>query len=430
LYPILLALLTAWGVAAICSKMGIFPEGHASHVSLDNVRNAPWVNVPTPFQWGTPEFGMAAFLGMFAGFLASMVESIGDYFACARLSGAPVPNQKTINRGITFEGIGCMIAGVFGTGNGTTSYSENVGAIGLTRVGSRRVVQTGALIMLVLGGIGKFGALFTTIPQPIVGGMYCALFGMIAAVGLSNLQLVDLNSSRNLFILGFAFFMGLSVPYYVQNNPITIGSGSAADVVQLEKRKDTDKVTPDSDAQTVLGLGPDATVQQAKDAHQMLSKIFARDAGHWGRDPGHQATLDKALGALITVPAEVKPPKMVPIPDDHRVSSTHAALGIKATATVKEAKELHAALKNKATQNPTAFAPKYAANLDLALATVSQRPEVTAEKKNKWKWLEDILNTLGKTGMAIAALLAMLLDNIIPGTREERGMVAWAGDGE
>ena len=76
--------------------------------------------------------------------------------------------------------------------------------------------------MILLGTVSKFGALFTTIPSPIVGGMYCAMFGMIAAVGLSNLQFVDLNSTRNLFILGFAFFMGLSVPEYFASNPLTL----------------------------------------------------------------------------------------------------------------------------------------------------------------------------------------------------------------
>ena len=76
--------------------------------------------------------------------------------------------------------------------------------------------------MILLGTISKFGALFTTIPNPIVGGMYCAMFGMIVAVGLSNLQFVDLNSTRNLFILGFAFFMGLSVPEYFASNPLTL----------------------------------------------------------------------------------------------------------------------------------------------------------------------------------------------------------------
>ena len=220
LYPILLAIAVAWIVSATLTTVGLFPEGHPSHTSLDNLKNAPWFRIPYPFQWGFPQFGAAAFIGMLAGYIASMVESIGDYYACARLSGAPTPDKHVINRGITFEGIGCLVAGIFGTGNGTTSYSENIGAIGLTRVGSRRVVQAGAVIMILLGMVSKFGALFTTIPQPIVGGMYCAMFGMIVAVGLSNLQFVDLNSARNLFILGFAFFMGLSVPEYFAQQPM------------------------------------------------------------------------------------------------------------------------------------------------------------------------------------------------------------------
>jgi nucleobase transporter 1/2 len=182
-----------------------------------------------------------------------------------------VPTKETINKGIGMEGIGCLIAGVFGTGNGTTSYSENIGAIGLTRVGSRRVVQMGALLMLVLGFVGKFGALFTTIPQPIVGGMYCAMFGMIASVGMSNLQFINLNSARNLFIIGFAFFMGLSVPEY-----------------------------------------------------------FATEANRFAFEPA---------------------------------------------------------------------------------------------------WLANILNTLGSTGMAVGALIAGVLDNTIPGTDEERGLVAWQSGG-
>ena len=222
LYPILLAIVTAWTVSALFTFLGYFPEGHPAHTSLANLKNAAWFRIPYPFQWGHPQFGTAAIIGMLAGYIASMVESIGDYYACARLSGAPTPDKKTINKGITFEGIGCFIAGLFGTGNGTTSYSENIGAIGLTRVGSRRVVQVGAVIMILLGTVSKFGALFTTIPLPIVGGMYCAMFGMITAVGLSNLQFVDLNSTRNLFILGFAFFMGLSIPEYFIQNPLQL----------------------------------------------------------------------------------------------------------------------------------------------------------------------------------------------------------------
>jgi nucleobase transporter 1/2 len=231
LFPIMLGILIAWGVAWALTATGVFPPGHPAHVSGETVAAAPWVRVPLPFQWGMPVFGAAAAVGMIAGYLASIVESVGDYYACARLAGAPLPDAKTVNRGIGMEGVGCFIAGIFGTGNGTTSYSENIGAIGLTRVGSRRVVQVGAGLMIVLAMFGKFGALFTTIPRPIVGGMYCTMFGMIASVGLSNLQFIDLNSARNLFILGFSLFMGLSLPEYFATQPVTFAPQWLADVV-------------------------------------------------------------------------------------------------------------------------------------------------------------------------------------------------------
>ena len=85
-------------------------------------------------QWGLPTVGTASVFGILAGVLASMVESVGDYYACARLSGAPPPPVHAVNRGIGIEGIGCLLAGAWGSGNGTTSYSENVGAIGITKV--------------------------------------------------------------------------------------------------------------------------------------------------------------------------------------------------------------------------------------------------------------------------------------------------------
>jgi nucleobase transporter 1/2 len=253
LFPIMLGILLAWGSAWAFSASGVFPPEHPAYVSTEGVQNAPWFRVPGVLAWGIadgwPVFGVAAIVGMLAGYIASIVESVGDYYACARLAGAPVPDARVINRGIGMEGVGCFVAGrvinrgigmegvgcfvagIFGTANGTTSYSENIGAIGLTRVGSRRVVQVGAVLMIVLATFGKFGALFTTIPQPIVGGMYCAMFGMIASVGLSNLQFVDLNSARNLFILGFAFFMGLSVPEYFGAHPASFSPGWLADVV-------------------------------------------------------------------------------------------------------------------------------------------------------------------------------------------------------
>ena len=79
--------------------------------------------------------------------------------------------------------------------------------------------------MLVVGVLGKVGALFVSIPDPIVGGVYMAMFGMIAAVGISNLQFADMNSSRNLFIVGFSIMFGLALPHYMDGHANAIETG-------------------------------------------------------------------------------------------------------------------------------------------------------------------------------------------------------------
>jgi len=192
--------------------LGIVGPGHPAYVDWAKVAAAPWFSITPiiPFKWGFPQFQIALILAMVAAYLASMIESIGDYYAAARISEAPTPTSSMISKGLGTEGIGCLIAGLLQTCNGSTTYSENIGAIGLTRVASRHV----------LAFITKFGAIFTTMPGPVVGAMYCGLFGMIAAVGLSNLVLCDMTSSRNLFIIGFAFFMGLSLPEYFDKFPL------------------------------------------------------------------------------------------------------------------------------------------------------------------------------------------------------------------
>ncbi|XP_019636191.1 PREDICTED: solute carrier family 23 member 2-like isoform X1 [Branchiostoma belcheri] len=219
LFPVIMSMIIAWIFCAILTVANVPYFTARTDERIGVLQQAPWFRFPYPGQWGMPTVSVAGVFGMLSGVLSSMIESIGDYYACARLSGAPPPPTHAINRGIGMEGIGCILAGAWGSGNGTTSYSENIGAIGITKVASRRVVQAGAVLAILLGMLGKFGALFTTIPDPIVGGMFCVMFGMITAIGVSNLQFVDLNSSRNLFVFGFSVLMGLAVPYWLNNNP-------------------------------------------------------------------------------------------------------------------------------------------------------------------------------------------------------------------
>uniref|UniRef100_A0A674CEV6 Solute carrier family 23 member 1 n=1 Tax=Salmo trutta TaxID=8032 RepID=A0A674CEV6_SALTR len=234
MFPIIMAIMLVWLLCYILTLTDVLPSdpsryGQKARTDArgDIMTLSPWFRVPYPCQWGLPTVTIAGVLGMFSATLAGIVESIGDYYACARLSGAPPPPVHAINRGIFTEGVCCIIAGLLGTGNGSTSSSPNIGVLGITKVGSRRVVQYGAGIMFLLGTVGKFTALFASLPDPILGGMFCTLFGMITAVGLSNLQSVDLNSSRNLFVLGFSMFFGLMLPNYLDMHPGCIQTGVA-----------------------------------------------------------------------------------------------------------------------------------------------------------------------------------------------------------
>jgi nucleobase transporter 1/2 len=239
LFPVLLAILTGWISAIIGTAAGWIPEGNPANVAGQAalIKAAPWFSLrpALPFKWGFPQLNaitVAGSIGMLAGYLGSMVESIGDYYSCARIAEGPVPTEKMISRGLGAEGLGCLIASLFQTCNGTTSYSENIASIGLTRVASRRVIRAGAIIMLVLPFFGKFGATLATMPGPVVGAMYVGLFGLIAAVGLSNLQFVNLNNARNLFIIGIAFFAGLSFPSHFNATPIDwSAAGKVAEVL-------------------------------------------------------------------------------------------------------------------------------------------------------------------------------------------------------
>lgn len=216
MFPMLMAIGIACGVCWLLTLTGTFGKNHPGFVGFEAVQHASWVRVDPReviMPWGTPKFDFAFFVAVLAGYLASMVESFGDYHACSNMAGAGDPTPKQISRGIGCEGIGCAITGVFG-GFASTSYSENIGLVGLTKVASRYVVQIGAVILILLGLFGKFGAFAATIPGPVVGGLYCALFGLISAVGIQQLAKCDLKADRNLFIAGFSLFMGLSVPAY------------------------------------------------------------------------------------------------------------------------------------------------------------------------------------------------------------------------
>ncbi|XP_065527728.1 solute carrier family 23 member 1-like isoform X1 [Lathamus discolor] len=238
IFPVLMGLSLSWLLCYVLTVTDVLPAdptayGHLARTDIrgDVLSQAPWFRLPYPGQWGMPTVSLAGIFGILAGVISSMLESVGDYYACARLAGAPPPPKHAISRGIGVEGIGCLLAGAWGTGNGTTSYSENVGALGITKVGSRMVIIAGACTMLLSGISGKVGAMLASIPTPVIGGMFLVMFGVITAVGISNLQYTDMNSSRNIFIFGFSVFAGLTVPNWANKNSTLLETG----IIQLDQ---------------------------------------------------------------------------------------------------------------------------------------------------------------------------------------------------
>lgn len=227
LFPVLLTIVIMWAVCGILTITGVLPTGHPARtdVKLNIIEDAPWFRVPYPGQWGVPTVSVAGVLGMLAGVLACTVESISYYPTTARMCAAPPPPLHAINRGLGTEGLGTVLAGLWGSGNGTNTFGENVGAIGVTKVGSRRVIQWAAGLMVLQGVIGKLCAVFIIIPQPIIGGLFCVMFGMISAFGLSALQYVNLNSSRNLYIIGFSLFFPLVLTRWMTAHSGVIQTG-------------------------------------------------------------------------------------------------------------------------------------------------------------------------------------------------------------
>ncbi|PPD71410.1 hypothetical protein GOBAR_DD31701 [Gossypium barbadense] len=186
---------------------------------------APWIRVPYPFQWGAPSFDAGeAFAMMMASFVA-LVESTGAFISVSRYASATPMPPSILSRGIGWQGVAILVSGLFGTANGSSVSVENAGLLALTRVGSRRVVQISAGFMIFFSILGKFGAVFASIPAPIIAGLYCLFFAYVGAGGLSFLQFCNLNSFRTKFILGFSVFMGLSVPQYFNEYTAINGYG-------------------------------------------------------------------------------------------------------------------------------------------------------------------------------------------------------------
>ncbi|XP_033728150.1 solute carrier family 23 member 2-like [Pecten maximus] len=233
-FSILIGILVGWGLSAILTITGTLtddPDNYQYMARTDArsgiIATATWFKMPYPNQFGAPSFNAGIFIAFLIATVTSILDSIGDYYACARVCNVPPPPRHAVNRGIAVEGFGSILSGMFGCGHATTTSGGNIGALGVTRVASRDVFWWVSIIYMVFGLVGKVSAVFISIPVPVLGGAMIIMFGMLNGIVLSNLQVVSLSSTRNLAIIGTGLLVGLMIPYWVEAFPDDVDTGNS-----------------------------------------------------------------------------------------------------------------------------------------------------------------------------------------------------------
>lgn len=158
-------------------------------VSFTAFNNAAWLDIIYPFQLATPKFDAFAVITMCLVMIVVMVKSTGMFLAVGEMTDRKI-EQRDLTRGLLTDGLGTLIGGIFNTFP-HTSFSQNVGLVGVTGVRSRWVTAVGGVVLLILGLIPKLGALVTAVPLFVLGGAGIVMFGMVAAAGIRILASVD-----------------------------------------------------------------------------------------------------------------------------------------------------------------------------------------------------------------------------------------------
>ncbi|MDQ3272681.1 MAG: purine permease [Pseudomonadota bacterium] len=199
-------------IANISVLLGIIIGGviatAAGLMSFDKVGKASWFDLVLPFEIATPVFDPILILTMSLVMIVVMIESTGMFLALGDMTGKRV-DKKMLTAGLRTDGLGTLIGGIFNTFP-YTSFSQNVGLVGVTGVKSRFVCVAGGVILIVLGLLPKMAALVESLPTFVLGGAGLVMFGMVAATGIRILANVDYQTNRNnLFIVAVSIGFGM-----------------------------------------------------------------------------------------------------------------------------------------------------------------------------------------------------------------------------
>lgn len=194
--PVIIGLIGGYLVALLLGKIDFSP-----------IANAAYFGIPA---FTVAKFNADAILTIAPIALATMIEHIGDVLAISSTVEKDFTKDPGFIRTLMGDGLATALSAFFG-GPANTTYSENTGVLALTRAFDPRIMQIAAVFAIILGLVPKLGAVISTIPSAVIGGISIILFGMIASIGARTLveHQVDFTVSRNLIVAAVILVLGL-----------------------------------------------------------------------------------------------------------------------------------------------------------------------------------------------------------------------------
>jgi putative pyrimidine permease RutG len=197
---ILIGLIVASIIYAILANgMGL---GKA--MDLSGLMSAAWVGMPN---FAAPVFSVNAMLLIAPVAIILIAENLGHIKAVTAMTGKNL--DQYMGRAFIGDGVATMVSGASG-GTGVTTYAENIGVMGATKVYSTAMFLVAALLAVLLGFSPKFGALIQAIPLPVMGGVSIVVFGLITAAGAKIWvdNRVDFSQNKNLIVAAITLILG------------------------------------------------------------------------------------------------------------------------------------------------------------------------------------------------------------------------------
>ena len=198
--PFLVGIISGYIVAVILGM-----------IDFTVVKEASFFSIPKfviPFKDYTPSFVALITIAPVA--LVTLCEHIGDHTSLGNIIGRDLIKDPGLDRTLLGDGVATFVAGLLG-GPANTIYGENTSVVGMTKVASVKVIGLAAIFAIIIGFLGKFTAIVSTIPSAVLGGVSLLLYGFIAVNGLKVLikNQVDFESPKNVVVASSMLVLGL-----------------------------------------------------------------------------------------------------------------------------------------------------------------------------------------------------------------------------